>query len=147
MSRSVSRSVHVAAPPSEVFALLADPRRHPELDGSGTVKGRLRGPQRLSLGARFGMRMRLLVPYVITNTVVEFEEGRRIAWRHFGRHVWRYQLEPADDGGTTVTETFDWGPALSPRALEVAGIPARNTASIEQTLARLQERFATHRPA
>jgi hypothetical protein len=88
------------------------------------------------------MRMRFLVPYVITNTVVEFEEGRRIAWRHFGHHVWRYQLEPAPGGGTVVTETFDWGPARSPRGLELAGIPARNTRSIERTLAQLQERFA-----
>jgi uncharacterized protein YndB with AHSA1/START domain len=142
MSRSVSRSVTVSAPPDEVFALLADPRRHPELDGSGTVKGRIRGPERLSDGARFGMRMRFLVPYVITNTVVEFEEGRRIAWRHFGHHVWRYQLEPASGGGTVVTETFDWAPARSPKALELAGIPARNTRSIEKTLAKLQERFA-----
>ena len=142
MSRSVSRSVTVPASPEEVFALLADPRRHAEIDGSGTVKGRLRGPQRLSSGARFGMRMRLVVPYVITNTVVEFEEGRRIAWRHFGRHVWRYQLEPAPGGGTVVTESFDWSRALSPKALELAGVPAMNTRSIERTLARLQERFA-----
>lgn len=43
MSRSVSRSVTVAAPPAAVFDLLADPRRHAEIDGSGTVKGRIRG--------------------------------------------------------------------------------------------------------
>lgn len=142
MSRSVSRTTVVAAPPGEVFALLADPRRHAEIDGSGTVRGRLHGPERLSLGARFGMRMHLLVPYAITNKVVEFEPDRRIAWRHLGHHVWRYQLAPAVDGGTEVTETFDWAPARAPRALELAGVPARNTRSIERTLARLQRRFA-----
>jgi hypothetical protein len=44
MSRSVSRSVTVAAPPAAVFDLLADPRRHGEVDGSGTVKGRCAAP-------------------------------------------------------------------------------------------------------
>ena len=141
MSRSVSRSVVVAAPPEEVFALLADPQRHAELDGSGTVKGAQKAPDRLSPGATFGMRMRLGLPYVIKNTVVEFEEGRQIAWRHAGHHVWRYELEPAD-GGTRVTETFDWAPARSPKALELLGIPARNARSIEATLDRMVTRFA-----
>jgi len=138
MSRSVSRSVVVAAPPSRVFDLLAQPARHADFDGSGTVRARLRGPARLGPGARFGMRMRLGVPYVITNRVVEFEEGSRIAWRHFGRHVWRYELEPVA-GGTRVTETFDWSGALSPRALELARYPARNTRAVERTLPRLKE--------
>ncbi len=140
MSRSVSRSVVVPAAPEQVFALLADPRRHPELDGSGTVKAVVRGPERLSAGATFGMRMQQGVPYVMKNTVVEFEENRCIAWRHLGRHVWRFELEPLD-GGTRVTETFDWAPAIAPRVLELLGYPARNTRSIEATLERLAARF------
>ena len=140
MTRSVSRSVVVPAPAEEVFALLADPRRHSEIDGSGTVKGAMSGPDRLSAGASFGMRMRYGVPYVIKNTVVEFEEGRRIAWRHFGHHVWRYELEPLD-GGTRVAETFDWAPARAPKVLELLGIPARNARSIEATLERLAARL------
>jgi uncharacterized protein YndB with AHSA1/START domain len=139
--RQVSRTVVVDAPADVIFDLLADPRRHAELDGSGSVQGALSGPERLTLGAHFGMRMNLGVPYVIRNTVVEFEEGRRIAWRHFGRHVWRWQLEPAAPGSTTVTETFDWSRALSARALELLGFPERNTRGIEATLARLQDRM------
>jgi len=141
MSRSVSRSAVVAAPPAEVFALLADPRRHAEIDGSGTVKGLVQGPERLSLGDRFGMRMRLGVPYVISSEVVELEPNQRIAWRHIGHHIWRYELEPVD-GGTRVTETFDWAHARSPLALELLGIPARNARSIDATLERLATHFA-----
>ena len=141
MSRSVSRSAVVPAPPAEVFGLLTDPRRHAEIDGSGTVKGVTQGPERLSLGDRFGMRMRLGVPYVISSEVVELEPDRRIAWRHVGHHVWRYELEPVD-GGTRVTETFDWANARSPLALELLGIPARNARSIDATLERLVAHFA-----
>jgi uncharacterized protein YndB with AHSA1/START domain len=139
-TRTVSDSVVVAAPPEQVFDLLADPRRHPELDGSGTVKRAVRGPDRLSKGAHFGMRMRLGLPYLIRNEVVEFEENRRIAWRHFGHHVWRYQLEPVT-GGTRVTETFDWGSARSPRAVELMGFPRSNLRGITATLERLRARF------
>ena len=140
--RSVSRSVVVNAPPEEVFALLADPRRHPELDGSGSVRGGISGPEKLSKGAKFGMRMRMFgLPYVIRNEVVEYDEGRRIAWRHPGHHVWRWELEPVD-GGTKVTETFDWGPARSPAFIEKSGFVGKNTKGIEQTLAQLEQRFA-----
>ncbi len=85
--------------------------------------------------------MRWGVPYPIENTVVEFEEGHLIAWRHLGGHRWRYELEPVE-GGTKVTETFDWSTSKSPAALELLRIPQRNTASIEKTLDRLAARFA-----
>jgi uncharacterized protein YndB with AHSA1/START domain len=138
----VTRTAVVAAPPSEVFALLADPRRHTELDGSGTLHGQVTGPERLSLGAQFGMSMTWHgVPYRIHNTVVEFEEGRLIAWRHFHRHVWRWELS-AVEAGTSTAETFDWGTSLFPWLLELGRYPALNARGMEQTLVRLQERFA-----
>ena len=136
MTRSVSRSTVVAAPPAEVFALLADPRRHAELDGSGTVKGPVSGPDRLSPGARFGMRMHYLAPYVISNEVVEFVAGR--ADRLAAPGPPRLALRARRDGrGTRVTETFDWAPSRAPRVLELLHVPERNTVSIERTLARL----------
>jgi uncharacterized protein YndB with AHSA1/START domain len=140
--RSITVERLVPAPPEEIFAILADPRKHPEIDGSGSVKRALTGPDRLSLGARFGMSMRLGVPYVIRNTVVEFEEGHRIGWRHFGGHVWRYELEPTQ-GGTLVRETFDWSKARSPHAVELMGFPKRNRKGMEATLDRLASRFAS----
>jgi uncharacterized protein YndB with AHSA1/START domain len=140
--RQISSSRTVAAPADRIFDLLADPARHPELDGSGSVRASLgQGPGRLSLGARFGMRMRLGVPYTILNTVVEFEEGRLIAWRHFSGHRWRWRLVDLGDGRTEVTETFDWSTASSPRAIELLGFPARNRRGIEATLDRLVTRF------
>ncbi len=135
----VSASTTIAAPPAVVFAILADPRQHARIDGSGSVRGSVSGPERLERGAEFGMDMKMYgLPYRIRNRVVEFEEGRLIAWRHFGGHRWRYELEPVD-GGTRVTETFDYSmyPALGAAIIRIAGFPERNRRGIEETLRRL----------
>ncbi len=124
------------APPDVVFDILADPRMHPRIDGSGTVRASTSGPARLSLGSRFGMRMRIRLPYLISNKVMEYDEDRRIAWRHWARHRWRYELEPVD-GGTLVTETFDYSSSPWPVALQRLRFPQRNARGIEATLDRL----------
>lgn len=137
----VSRAIVIDAPAERIFDLLADPRRHADFDGSGSVKRSISGPQRLSLGAKFGMDMRMVVPYRVSSQVKEFDEGRRIAWAHLGGHRWRYELEPVE-GGTRVTETFDWSTARSPRFIELMKYPAKNLSAIERTLERLAARFA-----
>lgn len=71
----------IPAPPEAIFDLLADPTRHPEIDGSGTVQRAKTGSQRLALGSSFGMSMRMGVPYSMVSTVIEFEENRGIAWQ------------------------------------------------------------------
>ena len=129
--------IRIEAPPERVFALLADPRRHEALDGSGTVRGRVRGPERLALGSRFGMAMRIGLPYRVTNTVVEFEEGRRIAWCHFARNRWRYELAP-DGDGTVVTESFDCRTGRGAALLERTNTFARNETAMARTLVRLK---------
>jgi uncharacterized protein YndB with AHSA1/START domain len=131
----------VTATPQQVFDLLADPSQHATIDGSGSVRGTANSStQRLTLGSKFGMRMKLGLPYRITNEVVEFEEPSLIAWRHMGGHVWRYRLEPTAEG-TTVTEEFDWSTAKSPLALKAMRAPSRNRESIEKTLDRLAAHF------
>lgn len=85
--RIVTASTRIDAPPSVVFAIVADPRQHARIDGSGSVRGTISGPERLSAkGDTFGVDMKLFgLPYKIRNKVVEFDADRRIAWRHFGR--------------------------------------------------------------
>jgi uncharacterized protein YndB with AHSA1/START domain len=140
--RTVSASTVVAAPPDEVFALLANPHRHHEFDGSGTVRGAVSGPQRLALGDRFGMNMKITLPYRITNRVVEFEPDRRIGWCHFAKAIWRYELEPVP-AGTRITETFDYGGSPVAKGMELVGFPKGNAKSIRDTLRRLREIFGS----
>jgi hypothetical protein len=131
--------ITVDAPIVLVFDLIADPRMHAEFDGSGTVQRQVKGPTRLSKGATFGMGMRVKFPYTITNTVEEFEESRRIAWRHLGRHRWRYELESLSDSSTLVTETFDGSTALFPPALKLINAYENNQKAILKSLVRLKE--------
>jgi uncharacterized protein YndB with AHSA1/START domain len=139
-SHRVSSSTTISAPAAVVFDIIADPRQHPRIDGSGTVRASITGPDRLSQGAKFAMSMKQGAPYKITSTVSEFTEGRRIAWTHPLGHVWRYELEPVE-GGTKVTETFDYSPVGAVRRafLVASGFPKRNLTGIEQTLVRLDE--------
>jgi uncharacterized protein YndB with AHSA1/START domain len=139
--RTISARTSIAAPPEVVFAIVANPHQHARIDGSGSVQSLVEGPERLDKGSRFQVSMRLFgVPYTISNRVVELEADRRIAWRHFGGHRWRYELEPAADGGTVVTETFDYSRynPLWRTVIELTGFPGRNRRGIEETLVRLK---------
>jgi uncharacterized protein YndB with AHSA1/START domain len=158
VSSIISLTRDIPAPAAAVFDLLARPGRHAQIDGSGSVRGvRPDGPDRLFLGARFGMDMRIGLPYRVRNEVVEFEEGRRIAWRHFAGHVWRYLLEPSADPmlpsaghgvgspepgvgpSTRLTEQFDPTGSHSPRALKLLGFGRRNERAIRGTLDQIAD--------
>jgi uncharacterized protein YndB with AHSA1/START domain len=137
----------IPAPPAAIFELLVDPRRHRDIDGSGTVRGARGEPQRLELGSRFGMSMKIGVPYAMVSTVIEFEENRRIAWQTRGPtplgrlaagRIWRYEIEPVE-GGSRVRETWDLSQesAISkPFARKAHAETRKNMAA---TLARIEE--------
>jgi hypothetical protein len=119
---SVSRRINV--PAAGVFAILADPARHPEIDGSGMVREAIDIAPVCAVGDTFGMRMHNdeMGDYEILNYVVEYERDRRIAWEpvlaRAGRpedeaevgdrsgHRWVYELT-SDGEGTVVTEMYD----------------------------------------
>lgn len=139
----VTRQVLVPAPPAEIFALLGDPHRHPELDGSGTLRAvPVKGPHQLSKGATFSVGMKQYgVPYTIKSTVTAFEQDRLLEWQHPLGHRWRWELLETTPGSTQVTETFDYSTAKSPKMLELIGQPAKNATGITSTLQALATRF------
>jgi hypothetical protein len=143
----VSRSVEVHAPAADLFAIVADPRRHHEVDGSGTVRENIRAPQRLVSGARFTTQMRMFgVPYRITSTVTAMKPDELIEWRHPVGHHWRWEFAAITPTITRVTETFDYRDTglLKDRLKYYArtGFAKRNAAGIEATLAKLRGRYA-----
>lgn len=144
----VSVERFIAAPPEAIFEYLADASRHQEIDGSGTVRGVRGTAEPLALGTKFGMSMKMGLPYSMVNEVVEYERDRRIAWqtrgpgpigRLAGGRVWRYELEPRD-GGTLVRETWDISEetALLRPIVRRAGAEATRR-NMEATLARIEE--------
>jgi uncharacterized protein YndB with AHSA1/START domain len=138
----------VPAPPEAVFDLLADASRHIELDGSGQLRGVTPDvPERLSLGATFGMTMHMGMGYTMTNTVIEFEENRRIAWkatiagfmgRFLGGRIWRYELAPSEVG-TTITESWDISEDLQRFFLRSDKVTGATRDNITRSLARVEE--------
>ena len=143
--RVVSTARIIEADRQRLFDLIADPTVHPVIDGSGTVREvRAQEHPRLSLGATFGATMRRPWTYRVTNRVVEFEEGRLIAWRHVHGHRWRYEFEDVA-GGTRVVETFDWSSARIRLPIELLGLPRRNLQAMRRTLAQLEELATTGR--
>ena len=116
----------VDAPPEAVFALIANPSRHCDIDGSGMCQSSSSEPI-TGVGQSFFMDMYRdgLGKYETRNEVTVFEPGRRIAWRPSletsspeidgalgditsGGQTWSFDLEPTNDGKTKVTHTYDW---------------------------------------
>jgi uncharacterized protein YndB with AHSA1/START domain len=130
----------INAPADRIFEFLAQPSKHSLFDGSGTVQKSISGPDRLYLGAKFGMAMKIRAPYRITNTVVTFEEDKKIAWCHLMKWVWGYELAALPNGTTLVTETFDARhiPFFAKRWLKITGAMSHNPKWIAKSLVRLK---------
>jgi uncharacterized protein YndB with AHSA1/START domain len=133
----------IPAPPEKIFDLLADPARHREIDGSGTVRDP-GSTERLKLGSTFDMKMKMGVPYTMTNTVVEFEDNKLIAWqprpkrmKRFGGRIWRYELEPVE-GGTRVRETWDISQESGMKGVVKKG-GTHTAKNMEKTLERIEQ--------
>lgn len=139
---SVSATAVVDATPEAVFDFLRRPANHSIISGDHSVRDAISGPEQLRDGDRFGMKMKVGVPYRIRNTVVEYEEGRRIAWCHPGRHRWRWEVEAAEGGRAKVTETFDLSTALFPPALRIFGYPKRHEANVARSVANVRDHFS-----
>ena len=108
----VSASREIAAHAARIFELIAEPTRQPEWDGNDNLSEARPNERVRAVGNVFTMTT--TKGNVRENHVVEFEEGRLIAWRPAGvgepapGHLWRWELEPLDDERTQVTHTYDW---------------------------------------
>jgi uncharacterized protein YndB with AHSA1/START domain len=110
--RVVTASRHIAAPAATIFELIADPTEQPRWDGNENLAEAPSGQRVRGVGDVFTMTLTMGADR--QNHVVEFVEGRLIAWQPSEPgatppgHLWRWQLEPVDDDHTRVTHTYDW---------------------------------------
>ncbi len=110
--RIASASREIAASAERIFELIADPAQQPRWDGNDNLAKAASGQRVQGVGEVFTMT--LTGGSVRENHVVEFEEGRRIAWRPAEPnqappgHLWRWQLDPINSSRTRVTHTYDW---------------------------------------
>lgn len=139
--RVVAAERVIAAPREVIFELIADPARQPEWDGNDNLAGADPGQRVRAVGTSFTMRL-TKAGAVRENVIVEFDEGRLIAWKpsEVGSpppgHLWRWELFD-DERGTRVVHTYDWSD-LHDAKREVrarATTPARLAASIERLAA------------
>jgi len=110
--RVASATREIAAAAATIFELIADPTQQPRWDGNDNLAEAPGGQRVCALGEVFTMMT--TKGNIRENHVVEFDEGRRIAWRPAepGQeplgHLWRWVLEPIDSSHTRVTHTYDW---------------------------------------
>jgi hypothetical protein len=118
---AVSRRIN--APAAEIFALLADPTRHLDLDGSGMLRGAVTDAVISGVGDVFIVSMYFseIGDYEMNNHVVEYELNRRISWEpESGRghpdegaagarwgQRWGFELAPDGPDATVVSEIYD----------------------------------------
>jgi uncharacterized protein YndB with AHSA1/START domain len=143
--RVVSASREVAASANRIFEFIADPAQQPLWDGNDNLAEAEPGQRVRGRGDVFSMT--LTNGSIRENHIVEFEEGRRIAWRPSEPgglppgHLWRWELEPLAETRTRVTHTYDWSRLTDenrlPRARRTT--PDRLQASIDR-LAEIAER-------
>jgi uncharacterized protein YndB with AHSA1/START domain len=105
-------SREIAASSERIFELIADPAQQPRWDGNDNLAEAATGQRVRAVGDVF--LMTTTSGNVRENHVVEFDEGRRIAWRPAepGKqppgHLWRWELEAVEPSRTRVTHTYDW---------------------------------------
>lgn len=143
--RVVTASREIAAPADVLFELIADPAQQPRWDGNDNLAQADPGQRVHGIGEVFAMTT--TKGPVRENHVVEFEEGRRIAWQPAEPglqppgHLWRWELEVVDEAHTRVAHTYDWTRLTEekrlPRAMSTTADMLR--ASLDR-LAELAER-------
>ncbi len=150
----ISATTTIAAPAETVFALLADPARHADIDGTGWVCEPLDGEPLRHADQVFRMAMyhdnHPDGRYEMANAVRVFDPPRAIAWEpgqdasgsgtvEFGGWIWRYDLAPAGPSDTTVTLTYDWS-AVPPFLREHIAFPPFAPEHLDNSLRHLADR-------
>lgn len=137
----VGAAREIAAPAGQIFELIADPAQQPRWDGNSNLEVAPVGQRVHGAGAVFTMK--LTTGATRENHVVEFEEGRLIAWTPSEPgsappgHLWRWELERLDAARTRVTHTYDWSGLDPADEMRQAKARAMTSAKLQGSIERL----------
>jgi uncharacterized protein YndB with AHSA1/START domain len=139
--RVISATREVEAPAERIFELIAEPTQQPRWDGNDNLVEAPPGQRVRAEGDVFTMTT--TKQKLKENHVVEFDEGRRIAWEPADAgeepsgHLWRWELDPLGPTRTRVTHTYDWTGLRDERRLDSAR--SRTPGMLQASLDRLAD--------
>ncbi len=156
----------IAAPASEIFAILASPQGHVDIDSSGMLMS-ADGDSATAVGDTFVVHMDRealndydLGLYDVTVRITVIEPDTEIAWTIEGAidppigHVYGYRLTPVADADlpdavdgpvTMVTSYYDWSD-IHPQWAEADIFPILSEGALRATLGILARTVAPGRP-
>jgi len=121
-SDRVAATRRIAAGAHKIFAIVANPAGHVEIDGSGMLEAAPEAKLLTQVGETFDMDMDRtplgdipnMTKYKVRNTVTQLIPDRLIEWgvgsvdRPLFGHVYGWQIEPISDDECDVTNYCDW---------------------------------------
>lgn len=145
----------IPASPEAVFAVVSDPARHTEIDGSGMLRGVPAGdapPTKVGDAFLMEMTQEGLGEYQMRNEIVAYEAGKTFAWKPLPNRVsqeiidllgdmdptgytFAFELAPTADGQTAVTHIYDWNGVKDDRVLPL--FPRISAEQMSETISRV----------
>ncbi len=146
--KSITVTRDIPAPATKIFAVLADPSHHVELDGSGFVQGVDQADRITRVGQTFRMNMagdHMGGDYQTDNVVTGLDPGKLLAWKTAPAGSeppgweWVWQLDPQDADSTSVSLTYDWEKVTDPDILSKVSFPLVSETQLDDSLNALAE--------
>lgn len=142
---SITLEQDAASSAPALFALLADPRRHVQMDASGMLQAAADATVIDHVEQVFSMAMHYpsLGDYITDNRVVDFEPDRRLTWATGRRGQppagvrWGWQLTPLNDAQTRIVHTYDWSRVTDPAVLARVSFPRVSPDQLQASVDRL----------
>ncbi|MGI8701659.1 MAG: SRPBCC family protein [Nocardioidaceae bacterium] len=146
--KSITVQRDIPASATDIFAVLSNPARHVDLDGSGFVQGVDHADRITATGQSFRMNMtgdHMGGDYQTDNVVSGFDPGKLVAWKTAPAGTeppgweWLWELDPQGPDSTSVSLTYDWGKVTDPDILKKVSFPLVTEHQLEETLGHLAE--------
>lgn len=143
---TVQRTIN--APAADIFDVLTNPHRHPDLDGSGMVRSGEHADRIKAVGDVFTMDMyaeHMGGDYKTDNHVTGYDTNKLVSWQTAPAGTepkgweWVWELEAQGSDTTLVTLTYDWSKVTDKQLLQRVSFPVISQDQLEDSLVRLSD--------